>query len=142
MANPVIHAKSSVKKWGGTLENYLPIHKAMDGSKSACASNQHRVVWHSSYGACVLVPMVFGDYITNSDGKQVSTKDIAEQHILEDFRMKFIPTLQDYIDHMENPLWMNNAMGDDVPNSVKNMRRPKDVAGEESFELGPVVGKD
>ena len=142
MANPVIHAKSSVKRWGGQISDYLRIHEAMDGSKAACASNQHRVVWHSSYGACVLVPMVFGPFITNSDGKDVSTKDIAEQHILEDYRMKFIPTLQDYIDHMENAPWMNNAMLDDVPNSVKNMRREKDCVGNGTEFIDMAVGKD
>ena len=26
MANPLIHSKSSVKRWGGSVEDYLPIH--------------------------------------------------------------------------------------------------------------------
>jgi hypothetical protein len=27
MANPLIHSKSSVKRWGGKVEDYLPIHE-------------------------------------------------------------------------------------------------------------------
>ena len=27
MANPLIHSKSSVKRWGGKVEDYLPIHQ-------------------------------------------------------------------------------------------------------------------
>jgi hypothetical protein len=56
--------------------------------------------------------------------------------------MKFVPTAQDYIDHMENAPWMNNAMGDDVPNSVKNMLREKDVVGNGSEAAEIMVGKD
>ncbi len=35
---------------------------------------------------------VFGANITNSDGKKVSVRDIGEQHVVEYYRGKFIPT--------------------------------------------------
>lgn len=54
----------------------------------------------------------------NSDNKRYSTKDVAEYHILEDFRMRFIPTPQDYAEHMTLEPWMNNGAG--VPNRLKN----------------------
>jgi len=38
-------------------------------------------------------------------------RSIAEQHILEDFRNKFIPTLQDYLSNMKLLPWMDNAIG-------------------------------
>jgi hypothetical protein len=31
-------------------------------------------------------------------------------HIAEDFRMKFIPTPQDYLKHLEIQPWMNNGV--------------------------------
>ena len=33
------------------------------------------------------------------NGRKVSTKDICERHILEDYRMKFIPTPQDWLEN-------------------------------------------
>jgi hypothetical protein len=53
-----------------------------------------------------------GVHILNSDNKKIHVRDIAEQHILEDFRGKFIPTINDYINNMSLKGWMNNALGD------------------------------
>jgi hypothetical protein len=36
--------------------------------------------------------------------------DIAMLHIAEDFRMKFVPTPQDYLKHLEVQPWMNNGV--------------------------------
>lgn len=58
-----------------------------------------------------------GTCIKNSDGKLVSVREVAEQHCLEDFRMRFIPTLSDYFNNMQMELWYNNAMGASVPPS-------------------------
>jgi hypothetical protein len=33
-------------------------------------------------------------------------------HIAEDFRMKFVPTPQDYLQHMQVQPWMNNGVRD------------------------------
>ena len=51
-----------------------------------------------------------GTHIINSDGKKVNVRDIAEQHISEDFRGKFFPSMNDYISSMKLMPWMNNAM--------------------------------
>lgn len=37
-------------------------------------------------------------------------RDIGEQHVLEDFGGKFIPTVSDYLEGMEFHEWMNNAI--------------------------------
>lgn len=42
--------------------------------------------------------------------KDVSVRDICEQHILEDYGNKFIPTPGDYLEHMEYPAWLNNGI--------------------------------
>ena len=45
-----MHAQSSVKRWGGTVEDYLPIHEKMDSTKMAHAEVTHRCVFHSAFG--------------------------------------------------------------------------------------------
>jgi hypothetical protein len=120
VAKPYIHAKSSVRKFGGCVNDYLPIHDFMDSSKAAIPDNRHRALTHNSWFLFVL-EKVFGTTITNSAGRLVSVREIGEQHILEDFGMKFIPTPQDYLENMEIKDWMNNAAKDDVPNSHKKI---------------------
>jgi len=36
--------------------------------------------------------------------------DIAMLHIAEDFRMKFVPTAQDYLQHIQVQAWFNNGV--------------------------------
>lgn len=97
---PYLHAKVSVKKWGGTPEDYLPIHDFLDSSKAFVPDMRHRMLLHSSFGI-YLAERVFGHYIENSEGKKVQVRDIAEQHVIDD--MGCIPTPQDYLDGL-NPL--------------------------------------
>ena len=52
-----------------------------------------------------------GVHILNSNGKKVHVRDIAEQHVMEDFRNRFIPSLNDYLSNMSLQMWMDNAMG-------------------------------
>jgi hypothetical protein len=49
--------------------------------------------------------------LLNSKGDKVHVRSVAEQHILEDFRQKFVPTMQDYFGNMKLLPWMDNAMG-------------------------------
>lgn len=67
-----------------------------------------------------------GTTIKNSAGKEISVREIGEQHVLEDFGMKFIPSAQDYIQEMEMKAWMNNGRGD-VPSSFKKIEENKVV---------------
>jgi len=119
MPKPHIHAEVDVKRWGGKLDDYTPIHDLMDSSKAAFADNRHRAATHNIWFVHNILPRIFGDTIVNSDGKTVSVRDIGEQHCLVDFRHKFIPTLQDYLSNMTAAAWMNNAIGGDLPESAK-----------------------
>lgn len=110
MANPEIHARSSVKRWKGKIEDYIEIHRLIDSPKSTMNNNTARALTHNTWFAYEIIPRVFGYNITNSDGKSVDTVDIAMLHILEDFRMQFVPTPQDYLKHMQPQPWMNNAV--------------------------------
>ena len=100
---PHIHSKNSVRHFGGVAADYQEIHDFIDSSKSCVPDVRHRAVLHSAFGIYI-VERVFGTLITNSDGKQVSTRDIAEKHVLED--LGTIPTLQDYLNHMQLAPWM------------------------------------
>lgn len=117
--NPVIHSQNNVKKWGGEIEDYLPIHKKMDCSKAYFADNRHRALTHTMFWVNEVMLPLFGDYITLTNGKKISVKDICEQHILEDYAMKFIPNVQDFLQEMEYLTWMQN--GKSRPESNKKI---------------------
>lgn len=108
MSKPYIHAKNSARKFGGKTSDYLEIHQFMDSSKSSYGSNAHRVLTHNSWfiGPGGPLEKAFGLVITNSDGKEVSVRDIGEQHVSEDFH-GFIPTVADYLNHLEFHPWMS-----------------------------------
>lgn len=106
LMKPHLHARLSVKKYGGKLEDYLPIHNFIDHSKSSVPDVRHRAMLHSSWG-CYLVEQVFGVLLTNSDGKDVSTRDVAEEHIIQD--LGFIPTLEHWLRNMRIEPWMSGT---------------------------------
>jgi hypothetical protein len=120
MANPMIHSKSSVKRWGGKVEDYLPIHELIDSPKVAMNNNTSRMLTHNVWFCYHIIPKIFGYNITNSDGRSVDTIDVAMLHVAEDFRMKFVPTIQDYLKHMDVQAWMSNGVKIvDNPEAVK-----------------------
>jgi hypothetical protein len=110
MANPLIHSKSSVKRWGGKVEDYLPIHELIDSPKATMNNNSSRALTHNTWFIYTIIPKIFGYNIINSEGKSIDTIDIAMLHVAEDFRMKFIPTAQDYLKHIEVQAWFNNGV--------------------------------
>ena len=103
MANSFIHSKSSAKKFGGTPEDYQKIHDFFDQTKSALGDIRHRAILHNTMG-CFLAQQIFGVTITNSDGKEVPVRLIAEQHIVED--CGFIPTIENWLDQLPLKEWM------------------------------------
>lgn len=120
MANPMIHSKSSVKRWGGKEEDYLPIHELLDSCKVCMNDNRGRTLTHNTWFIYHILPKIFGYNITNSDGRKVDVVDIGMLHVLEDFRFKFIPTPESYLKHMELQGWMNNGHKNiDEPESIE-----------------------
>lgn len=112
MANALIHSQSSVKRWGGKVEDYLSIHELIDSPKACMNNNSARLITHNVWFAYNIVPKIYGYNLINSDNKRVDTIDIAMLHIAEDFRMKFVPTLEDYLKHLELPAWIHNGVKD------------------------------
>ena len=103
MAKAWVHAQSSAKRWGGVPEDYIAVHEKIDQTKMAHAEVTHRCVFHSSFGI-FLIEDIFGRTLTNSDGREVHVRDVAEQHVLED--LGFIPSLSDWLKEMPAQPWM------------------------------------
>jgi hypothetical protein len=101
---PYIHAKNSVKRYGGIIEDYMPIHNWFDSTKAAYANFGHRAVLHHAFGIFIC-EQVFGATIPNSEGKQISVRDIAEDHVKEDCG-GIIPTIEDWMKSIEPQPWM------------------------------------
>ncbi len=121
---PYLHANISRKLHGGTPEDYMPIHNMMDSTGAAHADIRHRAIFHSSFG-CHLIEQMFGCVATNSEGKQYSPRDIAEEHIMQD--LGFIPTLSNYLDNMQIQNWMSGT-----EKKTRKFRKSRFITMEES----------
>lgn len=100
---PYIHAKNSVRRYGGQIEDYIEIHDFFDSTKAAWADVRHRAILHSTFGI-YLVEKVFGTTITNSEGKTISVRDIGEDHVVED--CGHIPTIEKWLKNLPTEDWM------------------------------------
>lgn len=123
MAKPYLHALSSARRFGGVPEDYMDIHNLMDSSKSAMPDNRHRALTHNSWFIGTILERIFGATFVNSAGKTVSVRDVAEQHVLEDYGGRFIPTAQDFLQEIEYREWMNGRGG--VPPSREKIEAGK-----------------
>lgn len=128
MAHPLVHAKSSARKFGGVPDDYVELHSWFDQTKVTMPDVRHRALLHNAFGI-YLAEQQFGlaeenrilrqrlkdlgheqhglarVYITRpSDGKQVPIRPIAEQHVTED--CGYIPTVQTWLEKMPMELWM------------------------------------
>jgi len=91
---PLDHAEKSAQRYGGISEDYQEIHDLLDISKSVHADMRHRALLHNSLGPFI-AEKTFGTYIVNSDGKKVSVRSVAEDHIIED--MGRIPNASEFL---------------------------------------------
>ena len=105
MATPYHHALSSVKKWGGVVEDYLPIHDWFDASKEMHGDFRHRFLRHHAQGIFE-AERVFGHTITTSTGRVLPTRWIGEQHVTED--CGYIPSVSDWAKCIKPVRWMNS----------------------------------
>jgi hypothetical protein len=103
---PFLHSRIHVKKYGGTVADYADIDDFIDSSKSSVPDVRHRAILHSAFG-CFLVEQAFGRTRINSEGKEYSPRDVAEDHILQD--LGFIPTMEQYLNNMTIQPWMSGT---------------------------------
>jgi hypothetical protein len=110
MAHPYHHALSSVKKWGGTAEDFLPLHSWFDESKMISADFRHRALRHHAEGI-FMAERFFGPVMTISTGHIIPVRLIGEQHVRED--LGFIPGFADWIKAIRPEPWMGRTMAPD-----------------------------
>jgi len=111
MAHPLVHARSSAKKFGGKPEDYTHIHEWFDATKAWLGTSMHRVYRHHSEGIFECEE-VFGKSFTNSDGKTVYTRYVGEQHVREDCN-NYIPSAKEWFDIISTnkmPVWALKTM--------------------------------
>jgi hypothetical protein len=106
MAHPFHHATRSVKKWGGQVGDYLPIHAWFDESKAFLGDFRHRALRHHAEGI-FLCERIFGATITNSDGSEIPVRWIGEQHVKEDLGR--IPSACDWLRCIRPERWMGTS---------------------------------
>jgi len=101
------HALSSVKKWGGKAEDFLPLHQWFDQpSKEITADFRHRALRHHAQGIFEL-ERAFGSTLTLSSGRVVPVRLVGEQHVIED--LGFIPSFADWVRNIRPEAWMGRA---------------------------------
>lgn len=126
MSKPYIHALASAKQFGGEWTDYIEVHEFLDSSKSVTSLATHRALTHNTWFISTVLPRVFGEtFARKSDNKVVSTRDIGEQHVAEDFK-GFVPSASDFLDVIELQPWMMNKGG--MPPShqrISKVRRKK-----------------
>ena len=104
MATSFHHAVSSVKRWGGEVADYQPIHDWFDATKATMGDFRHRALRHHTLGIFD-AERLFGTTITISNGKDIPVRLIGEQHVVED--CGYLPTPQDWLSHLQPMKWMN-----------------------------------
>jgi hypothetical protein len=77
MANALIHSQSSVKRWGGKVEDYLAIHELIDSPKASMNNNSSRLITHNVWFCYHIIPKIFG-YIENPIATQFATDLVAK----------------------------------------------------------------
>jgi hypothetical protein len=105
MAHSYHHAVSSARRWGGKPEDYQAVHDYLDGSKVILADFRHRALRHSE--GCFAAEALFGITVTNSAGRAVPVRMIAEQHIIEDLGR--IPSFADWVRCIKPEPWMGRV---------------------------------
>ena len=105
--HPHHHSMTSVKIWGGKVDDYVAIHDWFDATKEVFADARHRALRHHSQGIFEC-ERVFGRTITNSEGRVVPVRYIGEQHVKEDCGGR-IPTVEDWFKNIKMEMWMNRG---------------------------------
>lgn len=102
--NSIKHAEISARRRGGVPADYIEIHQFIDSTKNLCSDNRHRI-FHTMWAVNEIIIPIFGHQITNSDNQKIDVKDLCEKdHLLVDFRHKFIPTLSDFVQAMDTEI--------------------------------------
>ena len=100
------HALSSVKKWGGTVDDFIAVHAWFDQSKEITADFRHRALRHHAEGI-FMAETIFGPTLTLSTGRIIPIRWVGEQHVKED--LGFIPSFADWVKAIHPEPWMGRT---------------------------------
>lgn len=106
MAHPYHHALSSVKKWGGTVDDFMAVHSWFVARKMLHADFRHRALRHYAEGI-FMAETIFGPTIALSTGRIIPTRWVGEQHVRED--LGFIPSFSDWVKAIRPEPWMGRT---------------------------------
>lgn len=81
MANPLHHSISATRKWGGAVDDYMPIHRWFDESKAHHGDFRHRALRHHAEGI-FLMESIFGPTLTLSTCAKCGLEATADVHAL------------------------------------------------------------
>ena len=96
---PSVHARWSVKRFGGQASDYFPIHAFLECARLHLPDSRHRVLLHTTLGVQT-VEEVFGLELPSG----IPTRLIVEAHIEAD--LGFIPTVEEALDGLPLEPWM------------------------------------
>lgn len=96
---PFEHSVLSVRDFGGKTDDYLKIHEFIDQSKFQTTDFRHRAFLHNTMGISIC-EQVFGAAIENEDGNQISVREIARRHIIQD--CSCVPTGKEVLDSLSD----------------------------------------
>jgi hypothetical protein len=68
----------------GELQDYLAVHRWFDESKTITCDFRHPALRHYAERIAMSI-QIFGPFVRTSEGRDVPTRSIAEQHVKEDF---------------------------------------------------------
>ncbi len=106
MSDALKHAQSSALRFGGQPADYLRLHEFLDCSKLFLGDWRHRALLHTTFGVYLAEKWVFGPaYRRESDGAEVATRSLVEQHLIEDLNALLTPA--EFLREMPVRLWMN-----------------------------------
>ena len=114
--NPYHHSLSSVSRYGGKAEDYLPIHDWFDLSKRSWCDPRHRALRHHAEGIDDCISK-FNYTILNSDNRTIPVRYIGEDHVRED--LGFIPTMVQWYEKIEMQKWMIMTM--QIPSATNEL---------------------
>ena len=103
MAHPFHHSQQSVRRYGGTVDDYIAIHEWFDESKAFIPLVVHRGLRHHAQGIFDCEAR-FGRTVVNSDGREIPVRFVGEQHVREDCGR--IPCLSDWFREIPMRSWM------------------------------------
>ena len=101
------HANRDVKRHGGQIDDYLPIHEWIDVANGELNHHRYRALRHHCLGAFEC-EQCFGPLVRNSEDRYIPTRLLAECHVRGDCN-KYIPTVSDWIKGIRLHPWMMKA---------------------------------